>query len=158
MTQSQDKFSLTVSCKLPTKTPNKAKDDNKVTGRTTVKPVKRRRRKKNRSPSALARSRKRQARFLEKKLAGKPDLALPEEDQQDSDNSVCVKELENTSLSCGNNSDLVSPENPTPSPAADPDLLVLKEQAILHEFLDTIDSDDDVSGVYSVCSNCKHQT
>ena len=47
LTRSQDKFSLTVSCKLPTKTPKKAKDDKKVTGRTTVKPVKRRRRKKN---------------------------------------------------------------------------------------------------------------
>ena len=81
--RSQDKFSFTVSCKLPAKTPNKAKDDNKVAGRTTVKPVKRRRRKNNRSPSALARSRKRHARFLEKKLAGKPDLASPEEDQQD---------------------------------------------------------------------------
>ena len=99
LTRSQDKFSLTVSCKLPTKTPNKAKDDNKVTGRTNVKPVKRRRRKKkNRSPSVLACSRKRHARFLEKKLAGKPDLASPEEDQQDSDYSVCAKELENTSL------------------------------------------------------------
>ena len=32
--------------------------------------------------------------------------------------------------------------NPTPSPAADPDLL--NEQAILCEFLDTIDSDDQV--------------
>ena len=157
LTRSQDKFSLTVSCKLPAKTPNKAKDDNKVTGRTTVKPVKRRRRKKNRSPSALVRSRKRHARFLEKRLAGKPDLASPEEDQQDLDNSVCAKELENTSLACGSNSDLVSSENPTPSPAADPDLL--NEQAILREFLDTIDSDDsddDVSSVYSVCSNCKH--
>ena len=58
-----------------------------------MKPVKRRRRKKNRSPSALALSRKRHARFLEKKLARKPDLASPEEDQQDSDNSVCAKEL-----------------------------------------------------------------
>ena len=119
----QDKFSLTVSCKLRAKTPNKSKDDNKVTGRTTVKPVKRRRQKKNRSPSALARSRKRHALFLEKKLAGKPDLASPEEDQQALDNSVCVKELENTSIACGSNRDLVSPENPTPSPAADPDLL-----------------------------------
>ena len=72
---------------------------------------------------------------------------------------MCVKELENASLSCGSNSDLVSLENPTPSPIADPDLLVLHEQAILREFLDTIDSDDsddDVSSVYSVCSNCKH--
>ena len=50
----------------------------------------------------------------------------------------------------------MSSENPTPSPAADPDLI--NEQAILREFLDTIDSDDsddDVSSVYSVCSNCK---
>ena len=159
LTQSQDKFSLTVSCKLPAKTLNKAKDNNKVTERTTVKPVQRRHRKKNRSPSALARSRKRHAWFLEKKLAGKPNVASPEEDQQDSDNSVCVKELENSSLSCGSNSDLVSSENQTPSPAADPDLLVLNEQAILLEFLDTIDSDDsddDVSSVYSVCLNCKH--
>ena len=157
LTRSQDKFSLTVSCKLHAKTLNKAKDNNKVTRRTTVKPVKRHRRKKNRSPSALARSRKRHVRFLEKKLAGKPELASPEEDQQDSDNSVCVKELENTSR----NSDLVSSENPTPSPAADPDLLVLHEQAILREFLDTIESDDsedDVSSVHSVCSNCKHPT
>ena len=157
LTRSQDKFSLTVSCKLRTKTPNKAKDDNKVTGRTTGKSVRRRRRKKNRSPSALARPRKRHARFLEKKLAGKPDLASPEEDQQISDNSVCVKELENTSLACGSNRDLVPSENPTPSPTADPDLL--NEQAILCEFLDTIDSDDSddgVSSVYGVCSNCKH--
>ena len=163
LTRSQDKFSLTVSCKLPAKTPNKAKDDNKVTGRTTVKPVKRRRRKKNRSPSALARSRNRHARFLEKKLAGKPDLASPEEDQQDPDiNPVCVKELENTSLACGSNRDLVSSENPAPNPASDPDLLSVSEQAILCEILDTIDSDDsdnDVvvssASVYSVCSNCK---
>ena len=162
LTRSQDSFSLTVSCKLRAKTPNKAKDDSGDTGRTAVKkPVRRRRRKKNRSPSALARSRKRHARFLEKKLAGKPDLASPEEDQQDSDNSVCVKELENTSLACGSNTDLVSSENPTPSPA-DPDLLSLSEQAILCEILDTIDSDDsdnDVAvssaSVYSVCSNCK---
>ena len=150
-------FSLTVSCKLRTKTPNKAKNDHKVTGRTTGKSVRRRSRKKNRYPSALARSRKRHARFLEKKLAGKSDLASPEEDQQDSDNSVCAKELENTSLACGSNRDLVSSENPTPSPTADPDLL--NEQAILREFLDTIDSDDsddDVSSVYIVCSSCKH--
>ena len=104
LTRTQDKFSFTVSCKLHAKTPNKAKDDNKVTGCTTVK----HRQKKNRSPSALARSRTRHAQFLEKKLAGKPDLASPEEDQQDSDNSVCVKELENTSLASGSNRGLVS--------------------------------------------------
>ena len=74
LTRSQDSFSLTASCKLRAKTPNKAKGD--------------------RSPSVVACSRKRHTRFLEKKLAGKPDLASPEEDQQDSDNSVCVKELE----------------------------------------------------------------
>ena len=70
---------------------------------------------------------------------------------------MCAKKLVNTSLACGSNRNLVSSENPTPSPAADPDLL--NEQAILGEFLDTIDSDDsddDVSSVYSVCSNCKH--
>ena len=111
----------------------------------------------------MACSRKRHARFLEKKLAGKPDLASPEEDQQDSDNSVYVKELENISLACGSNRDLVSSENTTPSPASDPDLLSLNEQAFLCEFLDTIDNDDsdnDVAvssaSVYSVCSNCKH--
>ena len=141
LTRSQDTFLLTVSCKLPVKTPNKAKDayDNKVTGHTSVKPVKRRRRKKYISPSVLTRSRKRQARFLEIKLAGNPDLVSPEEDQQDSDNSVCVKELENTSPACGSKRDLVSLENPTPRPAADPDLL--NEQAILRKFPDTIDSD-----------------
>ena len=57
----------------------------------------------------------------------------------------------------------MSLENPTPSPASDPDLLSLSEQAILCEFLDTIDSEDsdnDVvvssASVYRVCSNCKH--
>ena len=88
----------------------------------------------------MARSRKRHARFLEKKLAGKPDLASPEEDQQDFYDYVCVKELENSSLACGSNIDLVSSENPSPSPASDSDLL--NEQAILCKFLDIIDSDD----------------
>ena len=137
LTQSQDSFSLTVSCKLRAKTPNKAKDDSGAFGRTTGKKPVRRRRGKNRSPSALARSRKRHVWFLEKKLTGKPDLASPEEDQQVSDNSVRVKELENTSLACGSNTDLVSLENPTPSPA-DPDLLSLSKQAILCEILDII--------------------
>ena len=66
----------------------------------------------------------------------------------------------NTSLACGSNRDLVSLENPTPSPDSDPDLL--DKQAFLFEFLDTIDSDNsdnDVvvssASVYSVCSNCK---
>ena len=65
--------------------------------------------------------------FLKEKLAEKPDLASPEEDQQDSDNSMCVKELENTSLACDSNRDLVSSENPTPSPASDPDLLTNRQ-------------------------------
>ena len=43
-------FKLSVA-KLCAKTPNKAKDDYKVTRRTTVKPVRRHRQKKNRSPS-----------------------------------------------------------------------------------------------------------
>ena len=84
-------------------------------------------------------------------------MASPEEDQQDSDNSLCVKELGNISLACGSNRDLVSSENPTPSPTADPYLF--NEQAILREFLGTIesdDSDDDASSLYSVCSNRKH--
>ena len=57
----------------------------------------------------------------------------------------------------------MSSEKPAPSPASDPDLLSLNEQAILCDFLDTIESDDsdnDVvvssASVYSVCSNCKH--
>ena len=52
-------------------------------------------------------------------LAGKPGLgksvtAVPRE--QDSDNSVCAKEIENTSLTCGSrsNRNSVSSENPTP--------------------------------------------
>ena len=114
LTRNQGSLSLTVSCKLPAKTPNKAKDDSEVAERTTVKPVRRRRKKRN-SPSALARSRRRHARFLEKKLAGKPDSPSPE-DQQD---PVCVKELENTSLVCGSDSDLESSDNPTPAPAVE---------------------------------------
>ena len=68
---------------------------------------------------------------------------------------MCVKELENTSLSCGSNSDLVSSENPTPAPAAEPDLL--QERAVLFDFLarTNIDSDDSEDEVDCVCSNCK---
>ena len=123
LTRNQDSLSLTVSCKLPAKTPNKAKDDSEIAGRATVKPV-RRRRKKN-SPSAIVHSRRRHTHFLEKKLAGKPDLPSPE-DQQD---SVCVKEVENTSLVCGSDRDLESSDNPTPAPPAEPDLL--QERAVL---------------------------
>ena len=111
----------------------------------------------------MARSRKRHARFLEKKLAGKPVLALPEEKcittdpgVPDAVDSLCVKELENNSPVGGSSRDLVSLEDPTSSPDSDPDLSI-NEQAILREFLDTvnIDSDDDLSSVHSVCSNCK---
>ena len=84
LTRNQDFLALTVSYKLLAKTPNKAKDVSEVARRTTVKPVRRRRKKRN-SPSAFARSRRRLARFLEKKLAGKPDMSSPE-DLQD---SVC---------------------------------------------------------------------
>ena len=168
LTRSQDSFSLTVSCKLRAKTPNKAKDNNsEVTGRTTsAKPVRRRRRKKNQSPSALARSRKRHARFLEKKLAGKPVLALPEEKSitavpgvPDAVDSLCVKELENTSPVGGSSRDLVSLEDPTSSPDSDSDLSI-NERAVLRKFLDTVnidsdDSDDGLSSVHSVCSICK---
>ena len=124
LTGNQDSLSLTVSCKLPAKTPNEAKDDSEVAGSATVKPVRRRRKKRN-SPSALARSRRRHARFLEKKLAGKPDSPSPE-DQQD---SVCVKELENTSLVCSSDRDLESLD----APAVEPDLL--QERAVLFDFL-----------------------
>ena len=90
--------------------------------------------------------------FLEEKLAGKPDLPSPE-DQQD---SVHVKEVENTSLVCGSNRDLESSDNPTPAPAAEPDLL--QERAVLFDFLaKTIDSDDSEDNeVDCVCSNWKH--
>ena len=119
LTLSQDKFSLTVSCKLPAKTPNKAKDDNKVTGCTTVKPVKRRRRKKNRSPSVLACARKRRA-VPGKEVSWKTRFGFARRGPAGF-RYVYVKELENTSLAYDSNQ--VSLENPTPSPAADPDLL-----------------------------------
>ena len=114
----------------------------------------------------MARSRKRHARFLEKKLAGKPVLALPEEKSittvpgvPDAVDSLCVKELENTSPVGGSSRDLVSLEDPKLSPDSDPDLSI-NERAILRKFLDTVnidsdDSDDDLSSVHSVCSNCK---
>ena len=89
----------------------------------------------------------------EKKLAGKPHSLSPE-DQQD---SVCVKELENTSLVCGSDRDLESSDNPTPAPAVEPDLL--QERAVLFDFLakTNIDSDNSEDNeVDCVCSNCKH--
>ena len=52
LTRNKDCMSLTVSCSLRVKFPNKDKDDSEVTGRVTAKPVKRRRKKKK-SSSAL---------------------------------------------------------------------------------------------------------
>ena len=159
LSRNKDSLSLTVSCSLRAKNPNKDKGASEVTERVIVKPVKRRRKKKK-SPSALARSRDRHTRFLEKKLAGNPGLASPEGKsvtavprEQDSDNSQCAKELENTSLTCGSRSNRNSVSSENPTPASDLDLI--------RECLDTDsdDNDDDVSSatVYSIiCSNCKH--
>ena len=64
LSRNKDSLSLTVSCSLRAKYPYKDKGTSEVTERVTVKPVKRREKKKK-SPSALARSRDRQTRFLE---------------------------------------------------------------------------------------------
>ena len=64
----------------------------------TVNPVKRRRKKKY--SFALARSKERLARFLEKKSTGKPDLASPEDKKISAvpcERDSCAKELENKS-------------------------------------------------------------
>ena len=63
--------------------------------------------------------------------------------------------MESTSLDRGGNRDLESLDNPTPAPAAAPDLL--QERAVLFDFLaKTIDSDDSGDNeVDCVCSNCK---
>ena len=81
---------------------------------------------------------------MDKKLAGKLDSTLPEVKSStavpgfsNSDNPLCVKELEITSLTCGSNQ--VSLKNTTPTPGYDTDLL--NEQAILQEFLDTTNID-----------------
>ena len=75
----------------------------------------------------------------------------------DAVDSLCVKELENTSPVGGSSRDLVSLEDPTSSPDSDPDLSI-NERAILRKFLDTVntdseDSDDDLSSVH--CASCK---
>ena len=77
----------------------------------------------------------------------------------DADNSLRVKELENTSLTCGSNRDLVSLEGATSSPVSDPDIS-MNEQTILPKFLENINidsdqSDENLSRVHSVYSNCK---
>ena len=94
LTRNKDFLSLTVSCSLRANSPNKDKKGSEVTRRVTAKPVKCRRKKK--SPSALTCSRDRHRGFLEKKFAGKPDLASPEDkriptvptQEQDSDNVI----------------------------------------------------------------------
>ena len=48
----------------------------------------------------------------------------------------------------------MSSENPAPSPASDPDLLLVSEQAILCEILDTIDSDDSDNDVVVSSAQC----
>ena len=90
----KDCLLLIVSCSLRAKNPNKDKGASEVTERVTEKPVKRRQKKKK-YPPALARSRERHTRFLEKKLAGKSGLASPEgksvtavPSEQDTDNSL----------------------------------------------------------------------
>ena len=61
-----NQYSWKSGFKLPAKTPNKSKDDREVARRATAKPVRRRWKKRN-SPFALAHSRRRHMRFLEKK-------------------------------------------------------------------------------------------
>ena len=158
LTRNLDSLSFTVNCKFRAKTCNKAKDDSEVTRRVAVKPVKRRR-KKN-SPSALARSKRRLERFLEKKSAGKPDVASPGETgtpvspQQD---SVILQD----SLTCGSVRDLTFSDQPTSveNPQAEADLQA-QEKEILLKFLHTVDidsdDDDDHEDSISVCANCKH--
>ena len=89
-------------------------------------------------------------------LRAKTPKKDPIPSEQDSDHSLCEKELENTSLNpCGSSGVLVSSEKSTPAPTSDFDLL--NASALLLEFLDTIsiNSDDDLSSV-SVCANCKY--
>ena len=47
LTRNLDSLSLTVSCKPHAKSPNKAKDDSEVAEHATVKPVRRRRKKRD---------------------------------------------------------------------------------------------------------------
>ena len=105
--RNQGGLSLTVRCSFRAKKSNKAKD---VSEFKTVNPVKRRRKKK--PPSALARSRRRLSRFLEKKSAGNQELASPEDKQniasvhqllklESVNDFPCEKELENAGPTSG---------------------------------------------------------
>ena len=131
---------------------------------TIVRSLKHRRKKK--PPSALARS-WRLARFLERKSAGNPELASPEDKQniaavsqlkQESVNSLREKELENTSPTSGSKGNPASLENPAQARASESDSDLLFEQTILKVVLDTSDSDNDVSSIHvnNLCANCKH--
>ena len=112
-------------CSLRTKTSNKGKNDCEVTGHIAVNSARRCRKKK--SPSTLARSQDtRIKRFLDKKSSGKPDLASPKGRgitavlcEQETVDSLWVKELETTSLACGGESrDLKSLDIPTSAPTS----------------------------------------
>ena len=151
-------------------TPNKAKDTSDVTEHVTVNPVKRQRKKK--PPSVVVCSRGRFACFLEKKAAGKPDLASPKgnqsitlvprlrEQESESAPSAKPKEQENTNPACGSKKNSVSLENQKQVQVSESDL---DEQAILQEFLSTlleseVDRYDDVNivPVNDVCANCRY--
>ena len=79
-TETHAELPLTVSCNFGTLIiSNKAKHNSDILGRTTAKPVGRRCRNKRKYTSALAHSRNWHPLFLENNLAGKPDLASPED-------------------------------------------------------------------------------
>ena len=83
----------------------------------------------------MARSRRRITRFLEKKLAGKQDLASPEDKQSITAVPRSLekpKELENTSPTCVRKKDSVPLENQKQAQASESDL-DLSEQEILQE-------------------------
>ena len=152
---------IVVDRQLQTSCQNSQQSQGQQLGHRTYyysQPVRIRCRKKKQYPSALARSRKRHT-FPGKELAEKSDLALPEEKSittvsgvPDANNSLGVKELQNTSLTGCNDGDLVSLEDPTSIPDSDSDLSINK-QAILRKFLDTVnidsdDSDEDLNSVH----------
>ena len=105
--------------------------------------VKRHRKKK--SPSAMSCSRRRSARFLEKKSTGKQDLASPE-DKQSITAVPRSREQESEIDLSGRKRDSASLEKQKQNQASESDLALL-EQAILQEFVNTLsDSEDDSNG------------
>ena len=116
--------------------------------------------RKKKPPTAVARSRRRIARFLERKSVGKPDFASPEDKQSitavprsraqepDSALSAKPKELENINLTCGRKKNSVSLDNQKQPKASESDI-DMSEQAILQDFRNTlskseVNSDDSV--------------